>query len=104
MSGCHHGFSIDALHPVGFFYEDLDDQLPVLRCPVFVFFVVNDKLDVVLDISLLSVLVMKGNTVVRYAIENILDISLQSACDTYTQIREMQVDELLYEVQDFGAG
>ncbi len=59
MSETHQEISIDTLHAVGFFGEDVDGQLPVLCCPPFVFSMgVNDPLDVILDVLLLSFLVV----------------------------------------------
>src|SRR5713226_964189 len=59
MSETRQGISIDALHAVGFLCEDVDDQLTVLCCPPFVFSMsVNDRLDVILDVLLLSSLVV----------------------------------------------
>ena len=62
VSESHQEFSIDRLHPIRFFYEDVDGQFPVLFIPPFYFTRVNDRLDVVLDIPPLSILVMQGNT------------------------------------------
>jgi hypothetical protein len=105
MSKSHQGFSNDTIHPVGFFCEDVDDQLLVLRCPSYVFWMcVDDRLDIVLDVSLLSSLVMKGDIERNQGIEDILDITFRSTCDTYMQIRGLQLDKFLYEVQDFGTG
>src|SRR5712692_8334090 len=62
ISETHQEISIDALHAVGFFCEDIDDQLLVLCFPPFVFSMrVNDRLDVILDVLLLSSLVVQGN-------------------------------------------
>src|SRR5216684_1135635 len=55
MSETHQEISIDALHAVGFFCEDIDDQLAVLCFPPLVFSMpVNDRLYVILDVLLLS--------------------------------------------------
>ena len=61
MSKNHQEFSIDVLHPVRFFREDVDGQFPVLIIPPFCCTRVNDRLDVLLDIPLLSTLVMQRN-------------------------------------------
>jgi hypothetical protein len=62
MSKNHQEFSIDVLHPVRIFHEDVDDQFPVLFFPPpFLWMRLNDRLDVVLDIPILSSLVMQGN-------------------------------------------
>ncbi len=59
MSKTHQEISIDALHAIGFFCEDVGDQLLMLCSPPFVFFMcVNDRLDVILDVLLLSSLVI----------------------------------------------
>jgi hypothetical protein len=63
MSRGHQEFSVDALHPVRFFRESVDGQFPVLIIPHFCCTRVNDRLDVVLDIPLLSALVMQRNRV-----------------------------------------
>jgi hypothetical protein len=98
MSKSHQEYGIDSIHPAGFFCEDVDDQLLVLRFPTFVFWMrVNDRLDIVFNVIILSSLVMKGNMAENQGIEDTLDISLGSACDTNAQIRELQFDELLYE-------
>src|SRR5258708_17819986 len=55
ISETHQEISIDALHAVGFFCEDVDDQLLVLCFPPFVFSMgMNDRLDVILNVLLLS--------------------------------------------------
>ena len=55
---------MDALHPVGLFREDVDDQLLVFRCPPFVFWMrVNGGLDIDLDVPILLALVMQGYAV-----------------------------------------
>jgi hypothetical protein len=59
MSKSHEEFSIDVLHPVGFFREDVDGQFSVLFFPHFCCTRVNDRLDVVLDIPLLSTFIMQ---------------------------------------------
>src|SRR5713226_7171274 len=62
MSETHQEISIDALHAVGFFCEDVDNQLLMLCSPPFVFTMrVDDRLDVIFDVLLLSSLVMQGN-------------------------------------------
>jgi len=62
MSKSHQEFSIDVLHPVRFFRENVDGKFPVLFFPPSFFGTrVNDRLDVVLDIPLLSTLVVQGN-------------------------------------------
>jgi hypothetical protein len=99
MSKIHQEYSIGALHPVGFFREDVNHQLFVLRFPPSVFWMrANDRLDIVLNVSILSSLFMKGNTVENQGIEDILDISLWSTRDAQAQIRESRFDKLLYEV------
>jgi hypothetical protein len=99
MSKSHQEFGIDAIPSVGFFRKSVDDQLLVLRLPTLALLMsINDRLEVVLNVSLLSSLVMKGNMAENQRIEDILDISLQSACDTYAQIRELGFDEIPYKV------
>ena len=62
MSKSHQEFSIDVLHPIRLFYDDINGQLSVLFFPPSFFWVrVNDRLDVVLDVPRLSTLVMQGN-------------------------------------------
>ena len=62
MSESHQEFCIEALHAIGLFCEDVDHQLLVLRFPPSSLSMrVNDRLDVVFDVSLLSALVMQGN-------------------------------------------
>jgi hypothetical protein len=68
-----------------------DDHLFMFRIPPSYFWTranigANDRLDVVLDVSLLSTLVMQGN-VTRKRPRTVLDISLRSASDAYLQIR-----------------
>src|SRR6266436_5004846 len=59
MSGCHQEFRTEALHAVGLFCENVDDQSLVLRFPPSILRMrVNDRLDVVLNVSILSVLVV----------------------------------------------
>src|SRR5713226_9211073 len=59
MSETHQKIRIGALHAVGFICEDVDNQLLMLCFPPFVFSMcVNDRLDVILDVLLLSSLVM----------------------------------------------
>src|ERR1700679_2867606 len=63
MSESHQGFCTEALHAIGLFCEDVDHQLLVLRFPPSILRMrVNDRLDVVLNVSLLSALVMQGNS------------------------------------------
>ena len=60
MSGSRQEVSIDPLHLVSFFCEDVDDQFLVLRSPHFVYPThVDDRLDILLDVSLLSDLDMQ---------------------------------------------
>ena len=62
MSESHQEFCTEALHAIGLFREDVDHQLFLLRFPLPNPPVsVNDRLDEVLDVSLLAVLVMQGN-------------------------------------------
>ena len=62
MSESHQEFNIVASHPVGFFREDVNDQLFVLYFPASVFWMRdNDRLDIIFNVFLLSFLVMKGN-------------------------------------------
>ena len=78
MSESHQEFSIDALHPVSLFCEDVDRQLLVLRFPPSISWMRgNDRLDVVPDVLLLSTLVMQGNGSENQRIKNILDISFR---------------------------
>src|SRR5258708_19364050 len=59
MSETHQDISIDTLHAVGFFCDDVDDKLLVLCSPTFVFSMrVNDRSDVLLNVLLLSSLVV----------------------------------------------
>ena len=96
MSESHQEFSIDALHPICFSREDVDNQLLVFRFPPSArWMCVNDRLDIVLDVFLLSSLVMEGNIAGNQGIENILDISFRSAGDAYAQIRKLGFDEHL---------
>src|SRR5229473_2872606 len=62
MSKTYQQIGIDALHAVGFFCEDIDDQLLMLCSPPFVLSMrVNNRLDVILNVLLLSLLVVQGN-------------------------------------------
>src|SRR5258707_8699184 len=59
VSETHQEITIHALHAVGFFCEDVDHQLLMLCSPPFVFSMgVNHRLDIILDVLLLSSLVM----------------------------------------------
>ena len=61
MSESYQELSIEALHPVGLFGKDIDDQFLVFRFPPSVFWMrVNDRLDIVLNVPLLSALVVQG--------------------------------------------
>ena len=94
MSECHSEFSIGVLHPIRFFYEDVDGQFPVLFFPCsFLLTRVNDRLDVVLDIPPLPTLVMQGNRAENQRVEDALDIRFWSAGDAYAQIRKLGFDE-----------
>ena len=63
LSESRQEFSNDALHPVGVSRKDVHDQLLLLRFPPSAFLVrLNDRLNIFLDVPLLSTLVMKGNT------------------------------------------
>ena len=63
MSENHQEFCIEALHAIGFFCEGVDDQSLVLRFPPSILRMrVNDRLDVVLDVSLMSTLIMQRNS------------------------------------------
>lgn len=54
--------SINALHPVSFSCEDVNDESPILRLPRFVFWVrINDGRDILLDVIFLSAFVIQGN-------------------------------------------
>src|SRR5260370_37589597 len=59
ISEAHQEIRIDALHAVGFFCEDVHDQLLMLCSPPFVLWKpVNDRLDVIFDVLLLSSIAM----------------------------------------------
>ena len=59
MSKTYHETNDDALHPVRFFGEDVNDQLLVLCVPHSHAWVrTNNRLDIVVDVSHLSTLVM----------------------------------------------
>jgi hypothetical protein len=62
ISESHQDISIDALHPVGLLREDIDDQLLVLCSPLSIFWCVNDRFDLDLNVPLLFALLMQGNT------------------------------------------
>ena len=62
VSESHQELSIDVLHPIRIFYEEVDGQFLVHYFPGSFFWTrVNDRFDVVLDIPFLSNLVMQGN-------------------------------------------
>ena len=62
LSDSHREFCTGALHAIGLFCEDVDHQSLVLRFPSFILrMLVNDRLDVVLNISPLSALIVQGN-------------------------------------------
>jgi hypothetical protein len=62
MSESHREFCTEALHAIGLCCEDVDDQLLVLRFPPSIVRVrVDDRLDVLLNVSFLSALVVQGN-------------------------------------------
>jgi hypothetical protein len=98
MSKSHQQFSIDVLHPIRFFDKGVEGQfLVILFPPCFYCACVNDRLDVVLYIPLLSTLVMQGNRAESKRIDDILDIKFGSASDEHTQIRVFCFDKILYE-------
>ena len=88
-------FGIDVLHPVRLFCKDVDSHFPVPFIPSFCCTRVNDPLDVGLDIHLLSILIMQGNSAVAQRIEDITNI--RPASDAYAQIPDLCFDKLLYE-------
>ena len=62
MSESHQEVLTEASHAIGLFCEDVDDQLLVLRFPPSIHRMrVNDRLDVVFNISLLFAFIMQGN-------------------------------------------
>ena len=67
MSESHiDNFALRALHAIGLLCKGVDNQLFVLRFPPSILRVrVNDRLDVVLNVSHLSALVMQRNGVGR---------------------------------------
>ena len=96
MSESRHKYIICALHAVSLIYEDVDDQLLVLRFPPSVFWMsVNDRVDIGLDVLLLFTLVVQGNRAENKRVEDILDISFWSTSDAYAQIRKLRFDKLL---------
>src|SRR6266852_8510510 len=62
MSESRRNFCTEALHAIGLCREDVDDQSLVLRFPPFILRMrVNDRLDILLNVSFLPALVVQGN-------------------------------------------
>src|SRR5258708_14139014 len=62
ISEAHQEISIDALQAVGFFCEDVHDQLLMLSSPPFLFWKpMNHRFDRILDVILFSSLVLTDN-------------------------------------------
>ena len=63
LSDSYQEFSIDALHSVCVPRKDVEDQFPLLRFPPSAFWRrLIDRLDIFLNVPLLSTLAMQGDT------------------------------------------
>src|SRR5258708_19086567 len=105
ISNSDQQFGTHALHPARLFCEVLSDELLLLRFPPFAFSMrVNDRLNVLFNVSSLFALVVQGNRAENQTIEDSIDISLRSACDTHMQIRNWQFEKLPNKMKYIGTG
>ena len=89
------------LHSVRFFGQHLDNQLlvPIPPSPHLAVRV-YDSVHVVANIPLLSTFIMKRNSTIGKWLENIFDVSLWAASNTYMQVWNAQVDKVLQKAKE----
>ncbi|SRR6266851_4260379 len=91
-----------SLHSVGSLGECLNNQFLVLLTPSSHLRIrINDRVDVVDDVFLLSSLVVKRYMEGCQRLKGVLYVDLEAACNTYVQILEVAVDETLDNIEDF---
>src|ERR1700744_420746 len=88
------------LHAISFLRERLDDQFLIITSPSFVTSDESDlSADVFSDIFLVSGFVMKGNTERGERLKTVADVNFWPACDTYSQIGELEFHNLLNKIE-----
>ena len=101
----HRGENGNALHTIGFLRVCLDDHFLVVLPPsVIIGNNSNLRSDIIGNIVLVSSLIVKGNAAVRQWLETEADIYLWPTRDTYVQIREAEINKVLYKAENAFSG
>jgi hypothetical protein len=91
----------DTLHSVGSLGECLDDKLPVLLAPSPHLWVrINNGIDIIHDIFLLSTLDMEGYAERCQRLKGGLYVDLGSTRDTYVEVWDAQANKILDKTED----